>query len=52
MSWLSSFFIALVSGVTGLVCSGLIASICIEWFRISSREGASSYYMEIGRAHV
>ena len=45
MSWLSSFFIALVSGVTGLVCSGLIATICIEWFRISSREGASSYYM-------
>ncbi|MEO8068283.1 MAG: hypothetical protein ABI599_11375 [Flavobacteriales bacterium] len=45
MSWLASFFIAVISGILGLICTGFIASLCVDWFRISSREGASGYYV-------
>lgn len=45
MSWLSSFFVAALSGVLGLFVAGLVTAACIEWFNVSSREGASGYLL-------
>jgi hypothetical protein len=45
MSWVSSTFIALLTGVLGLVCSGIIAGACVNWYNISSFEGKSGYFV-------
>lgn len=45
MSWLASFLIAIVSAVLGLLSAGFIASLCVDWYRITSREGAAGYYV-------
>ncbi|MBL9199050.1 MAG: hypothetical protein JNL39_01035 [Opitutaceae bacterium] len=45
MSGVATFFITLLSGVLGLICAGLVAHLCIEWFRVSSFEGASGYFL-------
>lgn len=45
MNWLTSFFVALLSAVAGLLLAGFIANGCTSWYRISSREGASGYYV-------
>ena len=43
MTWLISFFAALISGVAGLFLAGFIANACVSWYHVSSREGASGY---------
>ncbi|MEO7412596.1 MAG: hypothetical protein ABIZ81_04505 [Opitutaceae bacterium] len=45
MSWTSSFFVAGLSGVVGLVVAGLVTSACSEWLHVSNREGAAGYLM-------
>lgn len=45
MTWLSSFLIAVLSGTLGLFCAGGIASLCVEWYRVSSFEGKSGYFV-------
>jgi hypothetical protein len=45
VSWLLSLLIAAVSGVLGLVGAGFIGNLCVEWYRISGREGAAGYFV-------
>lgn len=45
MSWLVSFFSAVLCGVTGLVLAGFIANACVTWYHISSFEGGSGYFV-------
>ena len=45
MSWWASVFIALLSGIAGVFCAGGIASLCVKWYRISSFEGKSGYFV-------
>src|SRR5262245_32512129 len=43
MNWLSSIFVSILSGITGLFLAGVVASACVAWYHITSREGASGY---------
>lgn len=43
MSWFGSFFIAVMTAVVTAVAGGLVAAGCVDWYRISGREGASGY---------
>jgi hypothetical protein len=45
MSWLASLLIALVSGVVGLLGGGFAATLAVDWYRISSFEGGSGYFV-------
>lgn len=45
MSWPASIFIAMLSGALGLVCAALISQLCVGWYRISSFEGGSGYFV-------
>ncbi|MBK8001870.1 MAG: hypothetical protein IPK15_25005 [Verrucomicrobia bacterium] len=45
MTWLSSLSAALLSGVAGLFLAGFIANACVSWYHVSSREGASGFYV-------
>lgn len=45
MTWLNSLIAAAISAVAGLLLAGFIANACVSWYRISSREGASGYYV-------
>lgn len=45
VSWPSSLFIALLTGVLGLVVAGLVTAACSEWLNVSNREGAAGYLM-------
>lgn len=37
--------IVILSGILALVCAGLIANLCIEWYNISSFEGKAGYFL-------
>lgn len=45
MSWPTSFFVAVLSGVLGLIVSGLVTAALSEWLHVSNREGAAGYLM-------
>ena len=45
MTWVVSILVALISGVVGLLVAGFIANACVTWYQISSREGASGYFV-------
>jgi hypothetical protein len=45
MDWLISLGAAALSAVAGLFLAGFIAHACVSWYRISSREGASGYFV-------
>ena len=45
MSWPVSIYIAILSGALGLVCAALISQLCVGWYRISSFEGGSGYFV-------
>ena len=45
MNWLSTFSIALCSGILGLVCAALIAAFCAQWYGVSNFEGKAGYFM-------
>lgn len=43
MSWLQSIVIALLTGVLGLFCGGLVMAGCVRWHNVSSFEGKSGF---------
>src|SRR5262245_19662498 len=45
MSWLLSLVIAVLDALLGCFAAGLVASLCVDWYRITSREGASGYFV-------
>lgn len=45
MTWLTSFFVSLLSGLTGLLLAGFISNACVSWYSVSSREGAAGYFV-------
>jgi len=45
MSWIASFIIAVLTAAIGLVLAGFIASGAVSWYRISSFEGGSGYFV-------
>ncbi|HEX5221195.1 MAG TPA: hypothetical protein VFZ59_16650 [Verrucomicrobiae bacterium] len=45
MPWLISILAALLTGITSLFLAGFIANACTSWYHVSSREGASGYFV-------
>lgn len=45
MNWPLSLLIALITGMVGLLVSGFTANACVDWYHISSREGASGFFV-------
>ncbi len=45
MRWLVTLGIALVSAALGLFAAGLVASLSVDWYRISSFEGNSGFFV-------
>ncbi len=45
MSWTSTVFAALVAAGVGLFVSGFFANMAVSWYRISSFEGGSGYFV-------
>lgn len=45
LSWPKSIAVALIGAVLGCLAGGLIALLCIDWYRISSFEGGSGYFV-------
>ncbi len=45
MTWLTSLLAAVLSGIAGLFLAGFIANACVAWYHVSSREGASGYFV-------
>jgi len=45
MPLLTLLFIAALCGFAGLVLGGFIANACVHWYHITSREGASGYFI-------
>ena len=45
MNWPLSLLIALITGVVGLLLSGFTANACVDWYHISSREGAAGIFV-------
>lgn len=45
MHWIHSFLIALPVSLLGMFCGGFIGDRCVRWYRISSFEGGSGYFV-------
>jgi hypothetical protein len=45
MSWLQSFFVAVLTAVVAAIAGGWIGVLCVSWYRISPREGGSGYFV-------
>jgi hypothetical protein len=45
MSWLGSIFVGVLTGALALVCAGVVANACVSWYRVSSFEGGSGYFV-------
>jgi hypothetical protein len=45
MSWLASIIVSLLAAAVGLVLGGYLASLAAGWYRVSSFEGASGYFV-------
>jgi hypothetical protein len=45
MTWLTSIFAALLTGIVGLLLAGFISNACVSWYSVSSREGAAGYFV-------
>jgi hypothetical protein len=45
MHWLLSILIGILTGTLGCVGAGFVAALCVRWYRISSFEGGSGYYV-------
>lgn len=43
--WLLSFTVGILSGILALFCGGFIAVACVKWYRISSFEGGSGFFV-------
>lgn len=45
MSWLQSFVVSALTGVLGLIVAGVVAALGVDWYRISSFEGGSGFFV-------
>jgi hypothetical protein len=45
MTWLVSILVAFICGMLGLFLGGFIANSCVSWYQVSSREGASGFFV-------
>ena len=45
MSWLGSIVIGVITAIVAAVLAGIVASLAVEWFSVSSFEGASGYFV-------
>ena len=45
MSWFTSIVVALLTAIAGAVASGYVAGLAVDWYRVSSREGGSGYFI-------
>jgi hypothetical protein len=45
MTWPGSILVAVLTAAIACVLAGLLAMLCVEWYRISSFEGKSGYYV-------
>lgn len=45
MTWFSSFLVALLTAALGLFLSAFVSSLVVDWYRISSFEGGSGYFV-------
>ncbi|MEZ4587523.1 MAG: hypothetical protein R2909_14090 [Gemmatimonadales bacterium] len=45
MTWLSSLGVAVLTGLLGLLVAGYLAARAVSWYRISSFEGQSGYFV-------
>jgi hypothetical protein len=45
MSWLASLFDAILTGIAGLAAAVAVAAWCVQLYHISSREGASGFFV-------
>jgi hypothetical protein len=45
MIWLSLLLLPLVAAALGTFLAGAVASLAVRWYRITSREGASGYFV-------
>lgn len=45
MTWFSSFLVAILTGLLGMLVSGFVANLAVGWYRMSSFEGASGYFV-------
>jgi hypothetical protein len=45
MSWLSSVVVGVLTAVIGGIAAGTIAALAVEWYSITSREGASGFFV-------
>jgi hypothetical protein len=43
MSWLSSIGVGFLTAIIGTFGTGALGLLCVEWFRVPSREGGSGY---------
>ena len=43
MSWKASILVAVVAAVPSAIASGVVASLYIEWYHVSTREGGAGY---------
>ncbi len=45
MHWMLSIFTGILAAVVACFGAGFVASLCVRWYRISSFEGGSGYYV-------
>ena len=45
MNWFLSIFIGILTAAVGAIGAGLVANAAVDWYRITSREGASGYFV-------
>lgn len=45
LGWFLSIVVALLTGVLALFVAGFVANLCVGWYRISSFEGGSGYFV-------
>ena len=45
MSWSTSVVVGLLSAVVGAVAAGFVATLAVDWYQVTSREGASGYFI-------
>jgi hypothetical protein len=45
MSWTSSLLVALLAGAVAMLAGGVVAAWCVDWYGITSREGASGFFV-------
>jgi len=45
MGWLSAIFNGILTAICAAVSAGLVALGCVDWYRVSSREGASGFFV-------